>query len=266
MSSLFEPVVDGGADAWLPTEWSRSPWSADSLHGGPVAAVLARELEREENPGGAMRLARITVELVRPVPVSPLIVTARLVRPGRRVQLLEAEIFAGGSQVARAVGLRIARADLDLPEGSILEEEPPASHEGVDPLKMPTERWGWTGFHNGGIDIREVEGSFLEPGPATAWYRLLHPVVPGEEPSPFQRAAAAGDFGNGLSQMFGMADWMFINPDLTVSVFREPVGEWIALRARTYLDPNGSGFAESELYDANGRIGRATQSLLVGPR
>ena len=124
----------------------------------------------------------------------------------------------------------------------------------------------WTGLHNGGMDIRVVEGSFFDPGPATAWFRLCQPVVPGEEPSPFQRAAAAGDFGNGLSQMFGMSDWTFINPDLTISVFREPVGEWVALRAKTYLDPNGSGLAESELYDANGRMGRATQSLLVSRR
>ena len=263
MSSLFEPAA---ADAWLPTEWSRSPWGAESLHGGAPSAWLARELEQTDNDGGAMRLARMTVELVRPVPVAPLHVTARLVRPGKRVQLLEAELHAGESQVARAVGLRIARASLELPEGSVLEEEPPAPPDSAERLTMPTERWGWTGLHNGGMDIRVVEGSFFDPGPAAAWFRLCHSVVPGEEPSPFQRAAAAGDFGNGLSQMFGMASWMFINPDLTVSVFREPVGEWVALRSRTYLDANGSGLAESELYDSQGRIGRATQSLLVMPR
>ena len=259
MSSLFEPV-DGG---WLPTEFSRSPWGPDSLHGGPSAALLARELEQQDNDGNSMRLARLTVELVRPVPVAPLIVTARVVRPGRRVQLLEAEMLAADSQVARAVGLRIARAGLELPEGSVLVEEPPPPVEHGE----ANEAWGdYTAFHNAGVDIRVVEGAFREPGPATAWFRLCYPIVPGEEPSPFQRAAAAGDFGNGLSQMFGMADWTFINPDLTVSVFREPVGEWVALRSRTYLDPNGSGLAESELYDSTGRIGRATQSLLVMPR
>jgi hypothetical protein len=262
LSSLFEPASGG----WLPTEWSRSPWGAESLHGGAPAALLARELEQCDNDADAMRLARMTVELVRPVPVAPLSVTARVARPGKRVQLLEAELSAGESTVARAVGLRIARASLDLPGGSVLTEQPPPPPEGVERLTMPSERWAWTGLHNGGMDIRVVEGSFFDPGPAAAWFRLCHPVVPGEEPSPFQRAAAAGDFGNGLSQMFGMAAWMFINPDLTVSVFREPVGEWVALRSRTYLDPNGSGMAESELYDSEGRVGRATQSLLVMPR
>ena len=226
--------------------------------------MLSRELEQCDNEGGAMRLARMTVELVRPVPVAPLVVTARVVRPGKRVQLLEAELFAADSQVARAVGLRIAQASLDLPEGSVLEEEPPSPPDDVERLTL--DHWGYTGLHNGGMEIRVVEGSFLEPGPATAWFRLCYPIVPGEEPSPFQRAAAAGDFGNGLSQMFGMAEWVFVNPDVSVSVFREPVGEWIALRSRTYLDPNGSGLAESELYDSDGRIGRATQSLLVTPR
>ena len=263
MSSLFEPTTDGGSDAWLPTEWSRSPWGAESLHGGPPSALLSRELEQHDNPDGAMRLARVTVELVRPVPVAPLTVTARVVRPGKRVQLLEAEILAGGSQVARSVGLRIARAELQLPEATILEEEPPAPPEEVEPLEMAGD---YTAFHNGGMDIRVVEGAFREPGPAAGWFRLRHALVPGEEPSPFQRTAAASDFGNGLSQMFGMADWLFINPDLTVSLFREPVGEWIGLRSRSYLDQNGSGLAESELFDRRGRIGRATQSLLVTPR
>lgn len=247
----------------MPTEWSRSPWSEDSLHGGAPSALLARELERHDNDGGAMRLARITVELMRPVPVSPLSLKARVVRPGKRVQLLEAEIFAGDSQVARSVGLRIARAELDLPDGSVINEGPPPAPDTVEQLTMDRP---WTGLHNGGTDIRVVEGSFFEPGPAAAWFRLCYPVVAGEEPSPVQRAAVAGDFGNGLSQMFGMANWMFINPDVTLSLFREPAGEWVGLRSRTYLDPNGSGLAESELYDSEGRIGRATQSLLVGPR
>lgn len=262
MSSLFEPTTDGGTDAWLPTEWSRSPWGAESLHGGPSAALLAREIERHEGDSSA-RLARLTVELVRPVPVAPLIVTARVARPGRRVQLLEADIFAADTQVARAVGLRIRRADQQLPDGSLLEDEPPAPPEGVEPLDMGGD---YVAFHNGGMEIRVVEGGFHEPGPAAAWFRLRHQVVPGEEPSPFQRAAAAGDFGNGLSQMFAMAEWSFINPDLTVSVLREPVDEWIGLRSRTYLATNGSGLAESELFDRQGRIGRATQSLLVAPR
>lgn len=265
MGSLFEPTTAGGAEgprAWMPTEWSRSPWSQDSLHGGAPAALLARAIEQQDNDG-SMRLARITVELVRPVPVAPLTVTARLVRPGRKVQLVEAEIRAGDTQVARALGLRIARSDLDLPNETVLEEEPPAPPESAERL---TGEWGWSGLHNGGMDIRVVEGSFFKPGPATAWFRLCHEVVPGESPSAFLRAAAAGDFGNGLSQMFGMAEWSFVNPDLSVSLFREPEGEWIALRSRTFLDRNGSGLAESELYDSRGRIGRATQSLLVAPR
>ena len=59
---------------------------------------------------------------------------------------------------------------------------------------------------------------------------------------------------------------MFINPDLTLYIDREPAGEWIALESRTYIARKGVGTAESVLYDKDGRIGRATQSLLIARR
>lgn len=260
MSSLFEPA---GAGAWRATEWARSPWGPEALHGGAPAALLARACEGHEDDGST-RLTRLTVELVRPVPSeTDLSVEVRTARPGKRIQLLEASLTAGGTEVARAVALRIQRAELELPEGSVIEEAVPSPPDGVEPLRPD---WAWTGLHNGGMEIRVVEGEFFEPGPATAWFRLRHTVVPDEAPSPFQRVAAAADFGNGLSQMFGFDGWLFINPDLTVTVFREPEGEWIGLRARTFLDPNGTGLAEADLFDPNGRIGRGTQSLLVAKR
>ena len=88
----------------------------------------------------------------------------------------------------------------------------------------------------------------------------------GEEPSPWQRAAAAADFGNGVSAELDFDVELFINPDLTVSVHRPPVGEWVCLDARTRFGTPGIGAAESELWDAEGRIGRSVQSLVVEVR
>ena len=90
--------------------------------------------------------------------------------------------------------------------------------------------------------------------------------MPGEKPSPLQRLAAAGDFGNGISATLSWDDYLFINPDLTLYIEREPVGEWICLDAQTRIGAGGVGVAESVLYDERGRVGRATQSLLVAPR
>ena len=115
------------------------------------------------------------------------------------------------------------------------------------------------------LEIRFVAGTF-GGGPSTAWFRLRAPIVAGEEPSPLQRLAAAGDFGNGISTILPWDEYVFINPDLTLYIERPPVGEWIALEAQTTIAPDGIGTAESVLYDARGRVGRATQALLVAPR
>ena len=103
-------------------------------------------------------------------------------------------------------------------------------------------------------------------GPCTAWFRLRSPIVAGETPSPLQRLAAAGDFGNGISATLSWDDYLYINPDLTLYIEREPVGEWICLESETRIARGGIGVAESVLYDERGRVGRATQALLVAPR
>jgi hypothetical protein len=115
------------------------------------------------------------------------------------------------------------------------------------------------------IEIRFVAGTF-GGGPSTAWFRMRVPLLGGEETTPLQRLAAAGDFGNGISATLSWGEWVFINPDLTLYIDREPVGEWVCLQAQTIIAAGGVGTAESVLYDLRGRVGRATQSLLVAPR
>ena len=134
---------------------------------------------------------------------------------------------------------------------------PSAGHD------VPSGISGHTGFHNGGVDIRYVRGRIDRPGPATAWFRLRVPVVAGEEPTPAQRAMAVSDFGNGIGSELEFGSHLFINPDLTVYLHRHPEGEWVCLDARTRFGPPGTGMAESALWDARGRIGRALQSLYV---
>ncbi len=116
------------------------------------------------------------------------------------------------------------------------------------------------------IEIRFVEGAFMARGPSTGWFRLRVPLVAGEEPSPLQRLAAAGDFGNGISSVVSWDDHLFINPDLTLYIDRAPQGEWICLQAETRVVADGIGMAESVLFDERGRVGRATQALVVARR
>ena len=246
----------------VPTDRARGPWSPDSLHGGPVAAVVARETERSAPVDDGLRMTRLTLELLRPVGTAPLTVKGVVARPGRRVQVIDTVVEQGGVEVAwgRAVRIRFDPS-LVVPEPSRPEDPAPDPPEAGIEVASSLDRY--LGFHNGGVGIRYVSGRLDRPGPATAWFRLLVPVVAGEAPSPEQRAVAAADFGNGISAELNFATSVFINPDLSVHLLRPPVGEWICLDARTRFGPPGTGAAESALWDTRGRIGRAVQSLYI---
>jgi hypothetical protein len=95
------------------------------------------------------------------------------------------------------------------------------------------------------------------------WLRLIVPIVAGQETTPFQRVAAAGDFGNGVAAAFDRGRYSCINPDLTITLHRLPAGEWVGLHSATFPEPNGYGVAESVLHDERGRIGRGIQTVLV---
>jgi len=259
--ALFER--DGAR--FVPSELCRGPWSPEAQHGGPPAALLARSAERFEG-GEEMMVTRLTVELLRPVPLVPLTVAARWARPGRKVQIVEASLRAGDSEVARALGLRLRRVPLALPPGAERgPSPPPGPGRGTETLPP----WGdgilRPAFHTDAVEHRFVAGGFDRPGPATDWIRLRVPLVAGEPTSPLCRVAAAADFGNGVSWVLSRLEgYTFINPDLTIYLHRMPAGEWVCLEAATWPSRDGIGFCESRLWDERGLLGRALQSLLLG--
>jgi hypothetical protein len=245
----------------VPTQFAVGPWSPDALHGGPVAALAARAAEAVDG-GEELRLVRLTLELLRPVPLAPLAVASRVVRPGRRVQLIDTVIEADGVELAWSRALRIRAAHDQPPARPSVPEDAapvPPGRAGGRPSHVGQPR----AFHNEGVEMRYVTGAFELPGPATVWFRLRCPVVLGEETSPWQRAAAVADFGNGVSAELPFGSSLFINPDLTVALHRPPVGEWVCLDARTRFGTPGIGAAESALWDEDGRIGRSIQCLVV---
>jgi Thioesterase-like superfamily len=253
--AIFHPDGDG----FIPTAFARGPWDPNAQHGGAPSALLARAVEAHESES-AMQVARLTIELLRPVPLSRLIVRTHTVRPGRKVQLIEAGLFSGDTEVARATGLRIRVKPLEVPAGSEADDRLTPGPDGGP--RMLFERVMDTSFADA-MDIVAVLGAPGVAGPGTAWFRLRVPVVAGEDPTPLQRVAAAADFGNGISSVVDWDDgWLFINPDLTVYLHRYPVGPWVALAATTHPGRLGSGLAEAALYDESGRIGRSVQSLL----
>jgi hypothetical protein len=254
-------VFEARDGRFVATELARGPWDPAAQHGGAPAALLMHAFEQLPAADG-LALARVTYEFLRPAPLGELSVSAAVVRPGRRVQLLEGALArADGTEVVRARALQIQRASAQPPPPP-QERPPPGPEHGRDNDFRPPHR---PMFAPDAVEIRFISGGF-GGGPSIAWFRLRAPIVAGVEPSPLQHLAAAGDFGNGISATLSWDDYVFINPDLTLYIEREPVGEWVCLDAKTLIAPGGIGIAESVLYDHRGRVGRAVQALLVGPR
>lgn len=259
-----EPLyIPRGAD-FVPTEHTRGPWDPRHQHGGAVGALVARAVEHRAGP--EFCVTRLTLEIMRPVPLERLAVDIAVPRPGRRVLGITVSISAGDLEVevVRAHAVAVRRLDLPTGEGhaSFLEPGPEAGEVlpfGFDDDDIPA-------FHRTGMEVRFVAGGGDRPGPARAWFRLRRPVVGDEEPTGVQRAMAAADFGNGVSWVLPFEHWIFLNPDLTVHLARPPVGEWIGLDARTIPSDRGMGLAESEIYDSGGRLARGVQSLLLDRR
>ena len=255
--AIFEPV-DG--DRYVPTEAALGPWTDRALHGGPPTMLMAREIERFGS-GGEMFVARLSVELLHPIDRAPLDVRSRVVRAGRKVQLVEASLWRDESEMARATALLIRRRSVDVPQPIDPPPRPFVEHAGGWDPPYPSRH----GYHIDGVEIRTTGAGAPDRGPMWAWIRLRLPLVPGEEPAPLVRACAAADFPNGISYEIDPSRVTYVNPDLTVSVHRLPIGEWVLVDARTRVEPHGVGMAAGTLYDRNGEFGRSVQSLLLEP-
>jgi acyl-Coa thioesterase superfamily protein/acyl-CoA thioesterase superfamily protein len=258
VEAIFELAGEG---LFRATDAALSPWSESMLHGGPPTMLMAREIERFP-AGQPMFITRLTVELLRPVGVSVLAVRSRLVRPGRKVQIVEASLWNGDVEVARATAMRMRVADVVVPVDGEAPPHPP-------PDSLTESLPGWRpgpAYHNLGVEVRVPAEQVGRIGPAWAWFRLRLPVVPGEVPSGLQRICAVADFPNGISRIVDPREMTFVNPDMTLYVHRLPVDEWVLLDARTWLEPHGTGIAEGAIYDRRGRLGRSVQSLLVEVR
>ena len=263
-------VQDG--DRFRATELALGPWYPGALHGGAPAALLVHAINAHAVAEG-LRLARITYEFVRPVPQGELSVAVDVVRPGRRVTLIDASLADGErTEVTRARALLVRPSEVDGPPPSGVSTAPANGGPPSFPGPEQGVRNDWEAEHRRrmfateAMEIRFVRGRFLEPGEATAWFRLRHPLVHGQPIDPLERVAAAGDFGNGIAAVLDWDEYMFINPDLTLYIERPPVDEWVALESRTRIEAGSVGVAESVMWDRRGRIGHATQSLVVGPR
>ena len=251
--------VDGNRVVTSPN--AAGPWDARMQHGSAPAALVvwAAEAIPAREP---MRIARVTIDLMRPVPMAPLTIETEILREGRKIQLCAVRLLSENVLIVGATILKIKTQALELPSdvGDLPVELP-----GPDQARAEQPDFSASPFVSG-ISLRAARGRFGVPGSGAIWYRVDRPLVEGSRVSQAMRAVVAADFCNGTSAALDFREWTFINADLTVSFAREPSGEWILVDAESWIGPDGAGLAMARLADAHGYFGRAVQSLVIEKR
>lgn len=250
-------VFDGSQ--FVATEFTRGPWDPGLQHGGPPSALLARAFE---SLAGPMCVVRLSIELVRPVPIAPLIVRAETSRAGKKAMWLSGSITCCGKEVLRATATAIRSTTLVLPAHPSPNATMPPP-EASTPFSFPffTSTLGY----QTAVELRLSRGPWGS-GACAAWMRPRVPLVLGETMSPLQRTVVCADAGNGVSMMFPPHQITVLNPDLTIHLHRLPAGEWIGLDAKTSPEESGIGLSESYVHDASGPCGRSLQTLVIEQR
>lgn len=262
MSDAFF-VPDG--DTLLATAHTRGPWSDQHQHGGPPAALVGRAIERWRGDQPFV-IARVTLALLRPVPIGPVDVELAVERDGRRVTTLRVELRVEDEVVVAASVLCLRAQPFAVPAGAevVAEAARPPTPAGIGaPWALPFSP-ATVGYHTA-IEARVATGAFGS-GHMGVWMCPRVPLVLGEATTGVQRALLFADAGHGLSAPLDFRRHTFINPDLNVAFHREPVGEWLWLDARTFVEPNGVGLVRTVLADERGVCGHASQSLLLTTR
>ncbi len=259
MDAFF--TADG--DCYLPGEMTRGPWGL-TMGGQIVGGLLGWALDRQGD--NELQPARLTVDLLRPVPIEPVTIETSIQREGRRIRLVDAAMLQQGRVVARASALFLRRSA--APEGEVWSGPvtmPPRPADGGPPdTTMPFEIWTYNSESDTG-SAGMPPPEWEKPGVQKfAWGRLFRPMVAGHPLTPFTRAAFAGDIISSLTH-WSTAGLRYINADYTVAISRLPEGEYIGLAAQSYYGTDGVGSGSATMFDSTGPIGTGTALALGQP-
>jgi hypothetical protein len=246
-----------GEDTYEPTRATESPWDRAAQHGGPPAALLAELMA----PGGDLRLARISVDFLGPIPRREFRVEVSPLKPGRLTYLSEAKIIVDGRVSVNARGWHLASGPKPPRQTTprVAPPLPPTADENAFP-GLDDWRYGEA------IEWRFTDGGFATPGPAKVWTRVKLPLIDGAEMTGQARVLIVADAANGLSAELPMGEWLSIPPMMTTTLLRPADGEWVHLAAATELTADGLGLTHGDLYDTTGHLGEVSQPLLVRQR
>ncbi len=259
--ALFLPE---GQETFVPTVGAVGPWSPQFLHGGAVAALFAGRLAPADQTA-----ARLTVEMLAPVPFGPLQLRIEPPTGGRRVRRVRATLLADGRPVASASTVTVVRTTLDLPAAALVHDDPFRDVPAPDlssPGPVEVAAMGWENFHTVAAATKRLRVP-SDPDGTHQWVGLTVPVVAGTTLQGIEVAAAAADFASeAVHRRLPFTEWSFVNAELTLHLARQPVGSWIGMNSSAVIQPYGTAIVSTQLFDAGGRVGQSASTLVVERR
>lgn len=258
MSDQIEPYYhDLGAGRYAATTHTQGAWNPREQHMGPVSGILAHALENFQ-PREDLRMARISYDILGLIPDGEFDIVTTMVRPGRTIELIQAELISGGRTAVRATAWRLQRSDTSSIKG--IEDEPMS---GPPEAAAEATLGEWPGSYIRSIEIRTLPSH--APGRGRAWIRPLHPLVAPGSFSDLARLIGVADTSNGIAVRVdpGPGGYAFPNVDLQLHVYREPHGEWLGIQNSVTFGSDGIGLTSSVLCDLTGPFGRAEQILTL---
>lgn len=243
---------------WLAgTDAARGPWSIDACHAGPVTGALAGSAESVVS---GKQLVRLTANFTRPVPMAGFRLVPELLRDGRTTAIARVDLRDRNDRsCASAECLFISEEPNDLPSASLPVPSFETSESGHFPV---TEALHGEKMFGHFVEIRFPEGEDGSPGPTSLWMRTPD-IVDGQANSAYQTVCSIADCGNGISRNAEFVNTSCVNADLTLSLFRLPRSDWILSQSISFWEQNGIGMSHAMLFDREGPIGTASQSLVL---
>ena len=256
--SFFRKTGEG---KYEPTEATIGPWSSDLQHGGPPCALLTHAL-RIFPSSDNLKMVRITIEFFSAVPIKPCEIKIKKVRAGKKIEFLRGQYISEGKTILLAHAWRI--------ESQMGISKPVSDGFKLPRLPDPQVQISFPGItyfpYLDAIEWRFTEGSFDKMGPATVWTRPRIPLIEGFEIDGLESLILMIDSANGASAELDVLKWTFVPVDMTVGFYRQPIGPWVGMAARTSIGKEGIGQSTTTIFDSKGSIGRSIHTLFIRPR
>jgi hypothetical protein len=251
----YRPLGDGRYES---TVLAQGAWNPHEQHMAPVSGILAHCLERFQ-PQPGLRMARLSFDILGLIPAGEFEVVTTMLRPGRTIELVQAELVSGGRTAVRATAWRLQRFDTSAI--AAIEDERMPGPENAEALDLPE----WPGGFIRSVDVRAAPGH--APGRGRAWLRTRHPLLDGVPVSDVARLIGMVDTSNGVAARVrpGPGSYHFPNVDLHIHLYREPSGEWLGVANSVSFGSDGIGLTSTVLHDTVGPFGRAEQTLIIRP-